>query len=134
MSTTSAIAVSGLKVAELRLQVSASNIVNALSDGPSQGSNGLTTFPAAYTPPHVKQIATANGGTSGSIGLVPPVYLHGFDPTAPHSGANGVVARPNVDLAGELVQQVIARISFAANAQVLRADAHTTAALLDIKV
>ena len=136
MSTTSAIALSGLKVAELRLQASAINVANALSDGPLPESAGLSAFPAAYTPPplRINQIDTAAGGTSGRIGLVPPVYVRGFDPTAPRANANGLVARPNVDLASELVQQILARVSFAANAQVLQADAHTTAALLDIKV
>jgi flagellar basal-body rod protein FlgC len=41
-------------------------------------------------------------------------------------------ANPNVDLADEIVQQLMARVSFAANAQVIRADAKMTAALLDI--
>jgi flagellar basal body rod protein FlgC len=37
-----------------------------------------------------------------------------------------------VDLASEIVQQLMARVSFAANAQVLKADARMTASLLDI--
>ena len=41
-------------------------------------------------------------------------------------------ANPNVDLADEIVQQLMARISFAANAQVMKTDARTMAALLDI--
>ena len=43
-----------------------------------------------------------------------------------------MVARPNVDLADEFVQLLIARYTFAANAQVIRADAQTSAALLNI--
>lgn len=41
-------------------------------------------------------------------------------------------ADPNVDLADEAVQQLMARISFAANAQVMKTDARMTASLLDI--
>ena len=41
-------------------------------------------------------------------------------------------ANPNVDLADEAVQQNMARISFAANAQVMKTDARMTAALFDI--
>ena len=40
----------------------------------------------------------------------------------------------NADLADEIVQQLTARIDFAANAQVLKTDARMTASLLDIKV
>jgi flagellar basal body rod protein FlgC len=38
----------------------------------------------------------------------------------------------DVDLAGEVVQQVMARVSFAANAQVMEIDAQMTAALFNI--
>lgn len=40
----------------------------------------------------------------------------------------------NADLADEAVQQITAQIDFAANAQVLRADAQMTKRLLDITV
>ena len=56
-----------------------------------------------------------------------------FDPTAPYADSQGMVARPNVDLASEIIQQILARYSFAANAQVVRADTKMTAALLDIR-
>ena len=41
-------------------------------------------------------------------------------------------ASSDVDLAGEVVQQIMARVSFAANAQVMKTDARMTAALFDI--
>jgi len=41
-------------------------------------------------------------------------------------------ASSDVDLAGEAVQQLMARVSFAANAQVMKTDARMTAALFDI--
>jgi flagellar hook protein FlgE len=43
-----------------------------------------------------------------------------------------MVASPNVDLANELVQVLIARFSYAPNAQVIRADAQMSAALFDL--
>lgn len=43
-------------------------------------------------------------------------------------------ANSNVDLADEIVQQLMARVSFAANAQVMKTDARMTSALFDIKV
>ncbi len=53
MSIASTIAVSGLNVASLRLQVSASNVANSLSDG--------------YAPLQVDQVENANGGTSATV-------------------------------------------------------------------
>ena len=41
-------------------------------------------------------------------------------------------AKPDVDLASEVVQQIMARVSFAANAEVMKTDARMTAALFDI--
>lgn len=51
MSIASTIAVSGLSVASLRLQVAASNIANASSDGPLPGTPNLENFPPAYRAP-----------------------------------------------------------------------------------
>ena len=48
------------------------------------------------------------------------------------SSTNGAATSPEVDLAGEIVQQIMARVSFAANAQVMKTDAQMTAALFDI--
>ena len=46
--------------------------------------------------------------------------------------ANTSSSSPDVDLASEIVQQMMARVSFAANAQVIRADSKMMASLLDI--
>jgi flagellar hook protein FlgE len=43
-----------------------------------------------------------------------------------------MVASPNVDLANELVQVLVARFSYAANAQVICVDAQMSTALFDI--
>jgi flagellar basal body rod protein FlgC len=43
-----------------------------------------------------------------------------------------MVASPNVDLADELVQVLLARFSYAANAQVFRVDAQMSGALFSI--
>ena len=132
MSIASAIAVSGLNVARLRLQVAASNIANSLSDGPLPGTINPESFPAAYTPLRVNQTDLAGGGTSATVTAGSPATVSTFDPTAPFADHNGKVASPNVDLASEFVQLLIARYSYAANAQVIRADAQMSASLLNI--
>jgi len=132
MSIASATAVSGLSVASLRLQVAASNIANSLSDGPLPDATIPEAFPAAYTPLQVNQIDLAGGGATATVTAVSPATVSTFDPTAPFADRSGMVARPNVDLANEIVQLMIARYSYAANAQVIRADAEMSASLLNI--
>jgi flagellar basal-body rod protein FlgC len=132
MSMASAIALSGLNAATLRLQVSASNVANAWSDGPLPTSSNAASFPNAYVPLRVVQTSMARGGTSATVGTVSPSYVPVSDPTAPYADGNGIVASPNVDLTNEIVQQIVARYSFAANAQVVRADAQMMASLLNI--
>lgn len=132
MSIASSIAVSGMAVASLRLQVSANNVANALSSGPLPGSANSAGYPTAYIPGRVDQIDSAGGGTSANVGAVSPSYVPAYDPTAPYADGTGMVASPNVDLAGEIVQQILARYTFAANAQVVRSDAQMTASLINI--
>jgi len=132
MSAASSIAISGMNAATLRLQVSADNVANALSDGPLPSSVNGASFPGQYVPLRVDQIDIVGGSTSASIRTVSPSYVPKFDPTAPYADGNGMVASPNVDLSSEIIQQALARYSFAANAQVLKTDAQMTATLLNI--
>jgi flagellar basal-body rod protein FlgC len=132
MSIASTIAVSGLSVASLRLQVAASNIANASSDGPLPGAPNPENFPPAYSALRLNQVDSLGGGTSATVTNVSPSTIETYDPTAPYADGRGMVASPNVDLANELVQVLIARFSYAANAQVIRADAQMSAALFDL--
>lgn len=132
MSIASTIAVSGLSVASLRLQVAASNIANASSDGPLPGTPNPENFPSAYSALRVNQVDNLAGGTSATVTNVSPSTVATYDPSAPYADGRGMVASPNVDLANELVQVLIARFSYAANAQVIRADAQMSAALFDL--
>src|SRR5579872_4634467 len=109
MSLASTIAISGMQVAALRMQVSADNVANASSDG--------------YTPLRVSQVANADGSTRAFVSAMSPGVVFAV--------RDGMVVQPNVDLATELLQQFIARYMSAANAQVVRADARMTATLLD---
>jgi flagellar basal-body rod protein FlgC len=131
MSIASTIALSGLTAASLRLQVSASNVANANSDGPLPGSANAAGFPSAYSALQVDQVATS-GGTTATVTSASPGTVPAYDPNAPYADGNGMVASPNVNIAGEIVQQLLARYSFAANAQVIRADTQMSAALLNV--
>jgi flagellar basal-body rod protein FlgC len=134
MSIASTIAVSGLSVASLRLQVAASNIANASSDGSLPDTPNPENFPLAYSALRVNQVDNFGGGTSATVTNVLPPTSATYDPTAPYADGRGMVASPNVDLADELVQVLLARFSYAANAQVIRVDAQMGSALFNVTV
>ncbi len=127
------IATSGLQAASLRLQVSANNVANASSSGPLPDAANPGNYPPAYVPEQVNQVALAGGGTAATVAPVSPSYTAQYNPTAPYADQNGQVAAPNVDLANEAVQQIVARYEFAANAKVLQVGSEMLKSLLDIK-
>jgi flagellar basal-body rod protein FlgC len=88
--------------------------------------------PRAYAPLELVQTASAGGGTQTTVTTVTPSTTAVSDPHAPFANQNGLVAAPNVDLAQEMIGQLIASYSFAANAKVMKADDRMTKALLDI--
>jgi flagellar basal-body rod protein FlgC len=130
------IATSGMAAASLRLDVSASNVANISTTGPLPDSNSATAggSPSAYTPLQVDQTATADGGTTATVKPVSPAYVATPDPTASYADQNGLVAAPNVELSNEIVQQMVARYTFAMNAQVATTGSQLTKALLDTMI
>jgi flagellar basal-body rod protein FlgC len=132
MSIANTIAVSGLNVATLRLQVAARNIANARSNGPLPGTPNPENFPSAYSALRVNQVDSLGGGTSATVTELLSPTVTAFDPSAPYADDRGMVASPNVDLGNELVQVLLARFNYKANALVIRADAQMGATLLDI--
>jgi flagellar basal-body rod protein FlgC len=142
------IATSGLSAASLRVNVAASNIANVQTTGPLPASDGsrrsavtgssgiAPTFPAAYVPLRVDQIDQSSGSTPGgtiaTVSTVSPSYIVQSDPSAAFANGDGLVAAPNVDIAGEFVQLAAAKYSFIANAKVIQAYAETEKSLLDI--
>jgi flagellar basal-body rod protein FlgC len=135
MSSISTIALSGMNAATRRLEVSASNVANVASTGALPNADGTVPSgaPTAYAPLQVVQTANADGGTQTTVTTVTPSTTAVADPQAPFANRNGLVAAPNVDLAQELINQMMASYSFAANAKVLTADDRMTKTLLDIK-
>ncbi len=132
MSIALSIAASGMAAAALRLRVSASNVANALSFGPLPTAKNSQGFPPAYIPLRVDQTDVAFGGTAATVGTILPSYVPVYDPTAPYADNSGMVAAPNVDLGSQLLEQMLARYTFAANAKVAGADARMMGFLLDI--
>jgi flagellar basal-body rod protein FlgC len=133
MSSISTIALSGLNAATRRLDVSASNLANAMTSGALPAADGTlpSGAPRAYAPLQVVQAEGATGGTQTSVMPVTPSTVATADPSAPFANQDGLVAAPNVDLAQEMIGQLVARYSFAANAKVLTADDRMTKTLID---
>ena len=82
------------------------------------------------------QVAQSSGATAGgtvaTVSAVSPSFTAPSDPSSPFANQDGLVAAPNVDLAGEFVQLATAKYSFIANAKVIQAYAEMTESLLDI--
>lgn len=133
MNAVLAIAASGMSAASLRLDVSASNVANISTTGPLPDANTSsgTAFPAAYSPLRVDQI-NVGGGTAATVMTVSPSYVPMYDPSASYADKNGMVAAPNIDLANEAVQQIMASYAFAANVIVMKIDSQMTGMLLNL--
>lgn len=134
MSSISTIALSGMNAAARRLEVSASNVANVQSTGALPNADGTVPAgaPQAYAPLELVQTASAGGGTQTAVTTVTPSTTAISDPQAPFANQDGLVAAPNVDLAQEMISQLIASYTFAANATVMKADDRMTGALLNI--
>jgi flagellar basal-body rod protein FlgC len=134
MSSISTIALSGMNAAARRLEVSASNVANVSSTGTLPNADGSLPAgaPQSYAPLELVQNASAGGGTQTAVTTARPSTIAVYDPQASFANPDGLVAAPNVDLSQELVGQMIASYSFAANAKAMKADDSMTKSLLNI--
>ena len=131
MSPIASNAVSGMNAATRRLEVSASNVANARSTGALPDANGK--LPAG-APLELVQSDVAGGGTQTTITKASQGTSASYEPSAPFANKDGLVAAPNVDLAQEMISQLVAKYSFAANARVLKASDEMSRIVVDMKV
>jgi flagellar basal-body rod protein FlgC len=104
------------------------------SDGalPDAQGNYSRDAPRPYTPLRVDQVDVATGGTRAVVTEVSPSYVATPNPLAPYANQDGLVAAPNVDLAEEVVQQLMASYAYAANARVVTSYNQMVKSLFDI--
>jgi flagellar basal-body rod protein FlgC len=114
-------ALSGLDAARQRLDVSAANVANVNSDAAPPDPTADASKPQPYAPLRVAQLPLVSGGTFTTIQPVEPASVQRPLPDSPSANADGLTARPNVDLVTEGVNQTIASRAYEANAQVIRA-------------
>jgi flagellar basal-body rod protein FlgC len=130
------IAATGLGAAGLRLEAAASNIANMRTRGPVPATPPGQDVPRGkgqvYQARRVSQTANPDGGVSASLQASLPSWRTSFDPQAPYANADGMVAEPNVDIAGEFVNLTQARLAFGANLAVIRTAHQAEKALFDL--
>ncbi|WP_169507108.1 flagellar basal body rod protein FlgC [Pleomorphomonas koreensis] len=117
LSSMLSISASGMSAAATRLEASASNIANAGSSGPLPDGSGATT---AYAPVTVKQSDVRGGGVAARIVQAADPYVAVRDPASPDADADGMVAAPDVDMAGGLVNVMTARLSYETSAKTMK--------------
>lgn len=130
MISSISIALTGLDSATKRLQASASNIANLQTVG-SLEEGGQ----APYTPLVTQQTAmtdTNGNGLGVRTGYAPksPAFIPAYDPDSPFANAEGVIGVPNVDLAEEAVNLILAKTTYKANIATIKAAQETTDELL----
>lgn len=113
------IALTGLESATKRLNASAANIANLQTAG-SLEEGGQ----APYTPLTTvqKAITDNNGNPLGVQSDYVPVnepFVPVYSPDSPFANEDGIIGVPNVDLAAEAVNLMIAKAAYKANAAII---------------
>lgn len=133
-------ALSGLVASSQRLEASANNVANANSLGaiPSDDAgNPAVSDPEAYRPVRVEQSSSSSaggstGGTETATRYISPSYRPEYNPQASFADENGFVAKPNVDLGTELLEQMTAEQSFMGNMKTVEAVSAMVRKLYDL--
>ncbi len=113
-SSVSSIASSGLRAAQLRMDVSANNVANANTPG--------------FKPQSVQEEAEpGQGGVSARVGRPAPATGDSASEQGGRSAPSGT------SLEGEAVEQIASSYAFTANLQVLRTNDRMMGSLLDTK-
>jgi flagellar basal-body rod protein FlgC len=126
-----ATAVSGLTASSMWMDAIASNIANARDEGPIAPASGSTPLyqpvTAAFT-----SLANGNGGVAANIVTQLPSCNIVYDPSAQSANVQGLVAKPNVDLATQFVDQLMATTAYRANIAVVKTADKMMQATLDM--
>ena len=124
------ISASALTAQRMRMDVISENIANADTTRTENGGPyrrrvvELAEQPMSFSA--ALQQATGNGATGGGVVVSQIVedqsdFEYEYDPTNPDADANGYVAKPNVDVAEEIIDMMSATRSYEANVTVLNA-------------
>ncbi len=126
MTSISAIALSRIIAASLRIATGANNIVNAVSTTSKSGG--------PYIPQDVVQVPNNLGGTIATVVNSDKSSVRLYDPGHVDADVNGIVSMPDVDIAEELVKIDEAAAQFKASLKMLEGHRNIGDSLLDIFV
>ncbi|MCC5977438.1 MAG: flagellar biosynthesis protein FlgC [Salinarimonas sp.] len=138
MSASLSIATSGMNASATRLEASASNVANALTNGPVPQTPpnrpvARSDDPrSVYQPVDVVQVSTGSGTMARFTERLPAYELR-YQPDAPFADARGMVAAPNVDYAREIADQIASVAAFKANARVFSTASDMARTVIDMK-
>ena len=104
--------------------MAAENIVNVRSSGSLSPYDG-------YVPKRLEQTTTAHGTPAVAVKPVSQPFYPVYDPADSRADADGLVGYPNVDLAANIVDLMIAQRSYEANLVTMRTASEMMKALLD---
>ena len=138
MSSAISSAVSGLHAASMRVEASASNIANSGNLIRLEDAKVADTPPAresrdppVYRPVRVHQESAAGGGTRAEFTPVEPPHVQVYAPDDRLADESGMIARPNVDLAQEIVNMSQAEHAYKANLKVVATENAMIGAMLN---
>jgi flagellar basal-body rod protein FlgC len=123
-------AASGLSADATWLDTIASNVANMRDESALPGSPGAGS--SSFKPTDVAFSADSLGGVAASTTPTRPAYTVTYDPAQPFADQNGLVATPNLDLAGAFVDQAMALQGYRANAAVFTASEKMMKTTLDM--
>ena len=128
------IAASGLKTQRICMNVIANNIANAQTTRTPDGRGAFRRQVAIVRGEALKQTVDPSkyGVKVKRVAQDPSPLRMVYDPTHPDANAEGMVAYPNVDVAMEMVDMVVAQRAYDANIAVLQSDRSMTAKTLDL--
>jgi len=141
MSSAISSAVSGLHAASMRVEASASNIANSrnsipldearVADTPPRPQSDPRPRPPVYEPVRVHQESVPGGGTRAEFAPVEAPHVKVYAPDDRIADKDGMIARPNVDYVGEIVNLNQAEHAYKANLKVIATENAMIGALLN---
>ena len=136
------VAISGMNAASKRVEVAAANIVNAHDTAPQRKEPVKPVGGAAqaapkddglYRPHRVLQSTVEGGGTRAHVVEKDPARHTDYAPDEPMANEQGLVDRPNVDIASELVDTMLAQRAYEAAIKAVQARDHILGITIDAR-
>jgi flagellar basal-body rod protein FlgC len=114
--------VSGIDAAAKRFEVASTNVVHAFDTSPPSRDrvspvapvDAARAYQQSFRPRDVVQTTTADGGTRAETRERDPATVPAYQPDDPNADKDGLVARPNVDVASEFVSIILAQRAYEA--------------------